>query len=86
MRNRTMALIVHASVIVEAGDKSGAISQGWETLRLGRPLFIHRSLLENPSVSWPKEMMDYGAVALNKPSEVLTLLPAPGMPLDADAL
>lgn len=39
-RNRTMALIADASVIVEAGEGSGTLSHGWEALRLGRPLFL----------------------------------------------
>lgn len=56
MRNRTMALISDASVIAEAGESSGSISQGWEALRLGRPLFIMRSVVENPALSWPAEL------------------------------
>jgi DNA processing protein len=40
IRNRTMALISDISVIVEAGDSSGSLHQGWEALRLGHPLFI----------------------------------------------
>lgn len=64
MRNRTMALISHATIIVEAADKSGSLHQGWDALRLGRPLFILESLLENPALSWPREMVGYGAIAL----------------------
>ena len=40
IRNRTMALISDASIIVEASNSSGSLHQGWEALRLGRPLFI----------------------------------------------
>lgn len=65
MRNATMALIVGASVIVEAGDTSGALSQGWEALRLGRMLFIMQSVVENPSLSWPQKMLQYGAQVLS---------------------
>ena len=50
-RNRTMALISDATVIVEAGDSSGSLHQGWETLRIGRPLFICKSVLENNQFS-----------------------------------
>ena len=60
MRNRTMALLSHASVIVEAGDGSGTLPQGWEALRLGRPLFILKSLVQDDSLTWPAEMMQYG--------------------------
>lgn len=64
IRNATMALIVSASVIVEAGDTSGALSQGWEALRLGRMLFIMESVVNNQSLKWPKEMLGYGAQVL----------------------
>ena len=73
-RNRTMALIADASVIIEAGDGSGTLSQGWEVLRLGRPLFFLRSLLD-ADLQWPKEMMKYGAQVLSRTEDLLELLP-----------
>ena len=77
LRNRTMALVSDASVIVEASDASGSLSQGWEALRLGRPLFLMASILEQPGLSWPKTMLDYGAMVLNKPEDLLEQLPEP---------
>lgn len=74
-RNRTMALIADASVIVEAGDTSGSLSQGWEALRLARMLFIMRSVAERSDLRWPKRMIEYGAVVLNEPEELLEALP-----------
>lgn len=65
MRNQLMALIVNASVIVEAGETSGALSQGWETLRLGRLLFIMESVFAIPGLKWPMEMLQYGAQRLS---------------------
>jgi len=64
MRNRTMALI-SATVIVEASDSSGSLSQGWEALRLGRALFITKALTEDSKISWTKEMLDHGAKVLS---------------------
>lgn len=61
LRNRTMALISDATVIVEAGEKSGSLHQGWEALRLGRPLFLFETIVADPSLTWPKEMLRYGA-------------------------
>jgi DNA processing protein len=75
LRNRTMALLSHASVIVEAGETSGSLSQGWEALRLGRPLFLLQSVLENPTLQWPKEMIDYGASVLSESEDVLDVIP-----------
>ena len=42
-----MALISHATIIVEAADKSGSLHQGWEALRLGRPLFVIDRLMDD---------------------------------------
>jgi DNA processing protein len=75
LRNRTMALICDASVIVEASDGSGSLSQGWEALRLGRPLFLMASILEQQDLSWPRTMLDYGAMILRQPEELLAQLP-----------
>lgn len=78
MRNRTMALICHASIIVEAGDGSGTLSQGWEALRLGRPLFIMERVANNTNLSWPEKMLGYGAQLLGSElDDVLDLLPDP---------
>jgi DNA processing protein len=76
LRNRTMALISNASIIVEAGDASGSLHQGWEALRLGRPLFIWCSTMNDSSLSWPKKMAMYGAMELTDPEEVLDVLPS----------
>lgn len=76
LRNRTMALIADASIIVEAGDTSGSLHQGWEALRLGRPLFIWKSVMDNHSLTWPKKMIQYGAMELMKPEHVLEFLPS----------
>ena len=74
-RNRTMALLCHASVIVEAGESSGTLSQGWEALRLGRPLFLLQSVVDNPDLAWPREMIQYGAFVLKQLEELLEVLP-----------
>jgi len=76
LRNRTMALISDATVIVEAGDSSGSLHQGWETLRIGRPLFICKSVVENDKLEWPEEMIKYGAMVLGKPIDILENLPS----------
>jgi len=66
MRNRTMALISDATVIVEAQNNSGSLHQGWEALRLGRPLFIMESNVKDTSLTWPAEMLQYGAEVLTR--------------------
>ncbi|MCS7137272.1 MAG: DNA-protecting protein DprA [Candidatus Caldarchaeum sp.] len=76
LRNRTMALLSDATVIVEAGESSGAISQGWEALRLGRPLFI-TDIVFKRKLRWPKIMRKYGARILDDVDELVDLLPSP---------
>lgn len=66
IRNRTMALISDATVIVEASEKSGTQHQGWEALRLGRELFLLQSVAEDPRLTWPRKMIEYGAVVLTR--------------------
>lgn len=63
VRNRTMALLSDATVIVEAGEKSGTLHQGWDALRLGRPLFLPEEVMRS-SLSWPHEFARYGAQPL----------------------
>jgi DNA processing protein len=77
IRNRTMALLTGATVIVEAGEKSGSLHQGWEALRLGRLLFIMASVASDESLKWPAEMIRYGAQVLERDTldEVLENLP-----------
>jgi DNA processing protein len=64
-RNRLMALLSDITIIMEAGEVSGSISQGWETLRLGRKLYICSPTFENESLEWPREMQKYGANELD---------------------
>ena len=75
IRNRTMALIADASVVVQAGESSGSLSQAWEALRLGRPLFIWKPIFES-ALRWPKEMVKFGAIKLSDPKDVLQSLPS----------
>lgn len=67
-RNRTMALVSDATVIVEANEKSGTRHQGWEALRLGRMVFLMQNVADDPELTWPQEMVSYGAQVLTRES------------------
>ena len=56
-RNRVMAAISDATVIVEASDTSGTLHQAAECQRLGRWLFIMKSVADNPSLKWPTSFL-----------------------------
>ncbi len=86
LRNRTMALISDASVIVESGDTGGSLHQGWEALRLGRPLFIHTQEFRRSGLTWPRKMAEYGAIEFREPSDILDALPSENLRLAVAAL
>lgn len=65
-RNRTMALLSDATIIVEAQEKSGTVHQGWEALRLGRLLFLLESLATRDDLSWTSKFIHYGAQILKQ--------------------
>ena len=83
MRNLTMALVSRATVIVEAGKHSGTRHQGWEALRLRRPLFIADSVADDPGMGWPGEMLARGAVRMSGPEDVLGSVSPRGLPRQA---
>lgn len=56
-RNRVMAALSDATVIVEASDTSGTLHQAAECQRLGRWLFIMKSVADNPALTWPKSFL-----------------------------
>ncbi len=62
-RNKIMALVADATIIVEAQEKSGTIHQGWEAIRLGKPV-LFPEFFATKAPTWTKEMIDYGATVL----------------------
>jgi len=76
-RNKLMAAISDATVIIEASDESGSLHQAAECTRLGRWLFIAKSVAENPSLRWPKDFLRYSTTrVLINTSEILQVLRA----------
>ncbi len=57
LRNKTMALLSDATLIVEAATNSGTRHQGWESIRLGRPILFPKRSLERQSPAWADEMI-----------------------------
>jgi DNA protecting protein DprA len=71
-RNRVMAAVSDATVIIEASDTSGTLHQAAECVRLGRWLFIAQSVLEDRSLTWPAKFLSYDkTVPLRKTADVL---------------
>lgn len=76
-RNKTMALLSDATLVVEATQSSGTRHQGWEAIKLGRPVLFLQRFLDRTSAEWPREMVEYGAFAFDARSlsRVLDELP-----------
>lgn len=76
-RGKTMALLSDATLIVEAAENSGTRYQGWEAIKLGRPVLFLKRFLSMTSAKWPGEMVEYGAFAFDARSlpRVLDELP-----------
>jgi DNA processing protein len=56
-RNRIMARLAMATVIVEASDTSGSLHQAAESVQVGHPVFIAAAVLDNPRLTWPKRFV-----------------------------
>lgn len=52
-RNRVMAALSDATAIIEASDTSGTLHQAAECVRLGRWLFIAKSIVDDAKLTWP---------------------------------
>ena len=72
-RNKTMALLSDATLIVEAAANSGTRHQGWEAIRLGRPVLFPKRSLERQSPDWVDEMIRYGAFGFDATTLPLVL-------------
>lgn len=71
-RNRTMAALSDASVIIEASESSGTLHQAAECVRLGRWLGISKSVAEDPALEWPSRFLEYNrCVVLESTEEFL---------------
>jgi len=74
-RNKLMAAISDATVIVEASDTSGSLHQGAECLKLNRWLFIAKSVLEDRTLQWPSKFTHYAKTRpLNVADDILNAL------------
>jgi len=71
-RNRVMAAVTDATVIIEASDTSGTLHQAAECVRLNRWLFIAKSVASDASLTWPaKFLKNEKTVVLESPKDIL---------------
>ena len=69
-RNKTMSALSLATIIVEAGESSGSLTQAQAAIAQGRKLFILKSCFEK-GLKWPDEFLAKGAIKIEDGTEIL---------------
>jgi DNA processing protein len=69
-RNKVMAALSQATIIVEASETSGTLVQAREALRQGRKLMIMKSCFERTDITWPARFEKEGAIKVDSYAEV----------------
>ena len=64
-RNATMSALTQATIIIEAGETSGTLTQARAALHQGRKLFILDSCFRNPNLTWPHRFLERGAIRVS---------------------
>ena len=75
-RNATMSALSVATVIIEAGETSGALIQGRQALQQGRRLFILESCFHQ-GLEWPEKLAAQGALRVREYGDIRGKLPSP---------
>lgn len=73
-RNATMSAFSLATIIVEAGESSGTLTQARAALAQGRKLLILDSCFQNSALSWPKKFLKRGALRVSSIEQVKEIL------------
>lgn len=68
-RNATMSALTHATVIVEAGETSGSLTQARAAFEQGRLLFILDSCFGR-GLNWPERFLQQGAIRVSDYEEI----------------
>lgn len=71
LRNGVMSGLSLATVIMEAGETSGALRQADFALKQGRQIMIPESALKISSITWPAKYVDRGAQVVKNAKDVL---------------
>jgi DNA processing protein len=70
-RNKTMSALTEATIIVEASETSGTLTQARAALAQGRRLFILDSNFHNPAITWPAKFEKLGAIRVREFDDIL---------------
>jgi len=73
-RNVTMSALTEGTIIVEAGDTSGTLTQARAALHQGRKLFILDNCFQRTDITWPARFEAEGAVRVKTPDDIWSAL------------
>lgn len=73
-RNVTMSALTEGTIIVEAGDTSGTLTQARAALHQGRKLFILDNCFQRTDITWPARFEAEGAVRVRTPDDIWSAL------------
>lgn len=73
-RNAIMSAISKATIIVEASDTSGTLTQARAALFQNRKLFILEACFHNKEISWPEKYVEKGAIRVKNINEIISHL------------
>ena len=73
-RNKIMAALSEATIIVEASDTSGSLIQAREAMRIGKIVVILKPSYDNQQLTWPKHYVKKGALVAEKASDIREML------------
>ncbi len=69
-RNATMSALTEGTIIVEAGETSGSLTQARAALYQQRKLFILESCFSNPKITWPARFEKKGAIRVKNSEDI----------------
>lgn len=69
-RNVTMSALTEATIIIEAGETSGTLTQARAALYQNRKLFILNSLFDRSDLTWPANYESRGAIRVRSPDDI----------------
>jgi len=73
-RNITLSALSYATIIIEASETSGTLTEARHALKQGRKLFILDSNFTNPTLTWPAKFERLGAIRVKSYADIHTHL------------
>jgi DNA processing protein len=70
-RNRVMAILSKATIVIEAGATSGVQHQAVECLRNKRKLFYLKSLADRADITWVQKFIKSGAIVIETDEQLI---------------